>query len=446
MYRIVIVVLVSVVATTSVASANECANYADTLQVVGSVAWWPAEGDDITLSGDYAYVACDYIGVRTIDVSDPENPTVTSFIDSIADAYGVDVSGSYLYVAAEKFWVLDITTPASPAVVTSLVLPDPSFGVEVVGTKAYVAGGYSGLHVIDVSTPSQPAIDGSVDTPWKALEVAVSEGYAYVADGAGLVVVDVSDPTSPTVAGSVPSTLGDFRGVAVSGNYAYVATGVLDGSAGWGGFEVVDISIASAPVVVGSLYYGQPAHHVAIRDGYAFLPMGIPDYYWSAVGPSAKQPFVLQGLNIIDISVPSMPTLVNGIEAPDDAFGIALAGDYAYVGYENGFMVVDIDCETVTAVGGNIPQRLTLRNSPNPFNPSTMLSFDLPLDDEVQLSIYSVAGQKIRTLLSEFTPAGRHSVRWDGTNLRGEQVASGVYYALLRTPAETKIRKIVLVK
>jgi hypothetical protein len=74
-----------------------------------------------------------------------------------------------------------------------------------------------------------------------------------------------------------------------------------------------------------------------------------------------------------------------------------------------------------------------LANYPNPFSPATSIDYDLPRATDVSLSIYGVQGRRIRTLVSEHQPAGRHSVVWDGTDDGGRRVAAGVYWYVAET-------------
>ncbi len=86
-------------------------------------------------------------------------------------------------------------------------------------------------------------------------------------------------------------------------------------------------------------------------------------------------------------------------------------------------------------------------NYPNPFNPETHIPFFLPLPSRVQLEIFDAQGKRVRTLLAGFLGAGHHSLRWNGTNDRGEAVASGVYlYRLVGPHMASAFRKMVLVK
>ena len=86
------------------------------------------------------------------------------------------------------------------------------------------------------------------------------------------------------------------------------------------------------------------------------------------------------------------------------------------------------------------------QNYPNPFNPSTTISFNLPEESRVSLEIYDITGRKIRTLANGRYPAGSNRVVWDGTDSRGQAVASGVYVYRLSTDEHVTTRKLLLMK
>jgi hypothetical protein len=91
--------------------------------------------------------------------------------------------------------------------------------------------------------------------------------------------------------------------------------------------------------------------------------------------------------------------------------------------------------------------RLALhQNAPNPFNPVTEIRFELPGESFATLSIYDVEGRLVRRLLDGIRPAGLSAVVWDGTNERGERVASGIYLYRLRTPERAITKKMVMIK
>jgi cytochrome c peroxidase len=93
------------------------------------------------------------------------------------------------------------------------------------------------------------------------------------------------------------------------------------------------------------------------------------------------------------------------------------------------------------------PTRLTLgQNYPNPFNPETEISYTLPTGCQVELSVYNLLGQRIRTLVNEYQSSGQKTARWDGTDDAGQDVASGVYFYRIRAGELSHSRKMILMK
>jgi flagellar hook assembly protein FlgD len=64
----------------------------------------------------------------------------------------------------------------------------------------------------------------------------------------------------------------------------------------------------------------------------------------------------------------------------------------------------------------------------------------------VEVAIYNVVGQRIRTLVHEYQSAGEFKIRWDATNDRGDDVSTGIYLCSLRTTGFLLTRKIMLIK
>ncbi|NUM77340.1 Ig-like domain-containing protein [candidate division KSB1 bacterium] len=102
---------------------------------------------------------------------------------------------------------------------------------------------------------------------------------------------------------------------------------------------------------------------------------------------------------------------------------------------------------------GTLPQQFALhQNSPNPFNPETMMQFSLPEAAQVELSIYDLTGRRIKILLATQLPAGAHRVRWNGKDEAGQSLHSGVYFYTLRArmlhsgKTMTATRKLALIK
>jgi hypothetical protein len=86
------------------------------------------------------------------------------------------------------------------------------------------------------------------------------------------------------------------------------------------------------------------------------------------------------------------------------------------------------------------------QNYPNPFNPSTTIAFKMPQAGRVELKIFNVKGQLVKTLLSGEMKAGAHSVNWDGKDSQGKSSASGIYFCRLSAGKDVQSRKMLLIK
>jgi hypothetical protein len=100
---------------------------------------------------------------------------------------------------------------------------------------------------------------------------------------------------------------------------------------------------------------------------------------------------------------------------------------------------------------GPLPKDFALNNNfPNPFNSGTMISYDLPKEAQVSLTIYNLEGQPVRLLIQEIQPAGRHAINWNGTDQSGRPVGSGVYAYRLdvkgKDASYSAVKKMFLVK
>lgn len=138
-----------------------------------------------------------------------------------------------------------------------------------------------------------------------------------------------------------------------------------------------------------------------------------------------------------------------------DAHGQSYRDDAVDTGrtYHYELVVLTVDEELYRSPVATVTMRAhalaLMQNHPNPFNPKTTIAYDLPVVDATQpvrLSILDVSGRVVRTLVNEKQAGGSYSVDWEGRDDRGDEVASGVYIALLAVNGEQRTRKLVLVK
>jgi len=83
---------------------------------------------------------------------------------------------------------------------------------------------------------------------------------------------------------------------------------------------------------------------------------------------------------------------------------------------------------------------------PNPFNPTTTISFSIKEKAPVELVIYNILGQKVRTLVNQPLEPGEHSIVWNGTDNKGRSVASGIYFYRMKAGNYSETKKMVLKK
>jgi len=360
-----------------------------------------------------AFVATGVTGLRIVNIADPAHPVEIGYYDTPGEGFGVAVSGNYAYVAdgGSGLRVVNITNPAAPTEVGHCDTPGYAWCVAVSGNYAYVAS--DGLRVVDITNPAAPSEVGF--TPGQAEGVAVSGNYAYVAGGAdvGLRVVNIANPAHPVETGSC-DTPGYARGVAVSGNYAYVADDL-------GGLRVVGIANPAHPVEIGFCVTPGEAMGVAVSGNYAYVAGN--------------------GLWVVNITFPTAPTQVGFCNTP--GVGVAVSGNYAYVADGSYFGIYD--CSAATGISGQqVTHPITWKlsaNFPNPFNPATHISFDVPRAERVTVNVYNITGQFVQTLVNERLTPGTHMIRFDGANL-----PSGTYFYRLASPDFSATRKMVLIK
>ena len=113
---------------------------------------------------------------------------------------------------------------------------------------------------------------------------------------------------------------------------------------------------------------------------------------------------------------------------------------------------IDIGCYESQGYTGNEEElnpsvnALQLANYPNPFNPSTTISYSVPVDGNVTLSIYNAKGQLVNVLVNEHKNNGNYQMVWNGKDSSGNSVASGLYFTRLVSGGKSISKKLLLMK
>lgn len=102
---------------------------------------------------------------------------------------------------------------------------------------------------------------------------------------------------------------------------------------------------------------------------------------------------------------------------------------------------------SVTLAASSSPGEFELHPAfPNPFNPTTLLHYNVPYNTHLHMAVFDMTGRHVRTLLSQRQVAGHYSVTWDGTNETGELLGSGVYFIRCQIETLMRTQKVLLLR
>ncbi len=146
-------------------------------------------------------------------------------------------------------------------------------------------------------------------------------------------------------------------------------------------------------------------------------------------------------METFDLSAYHGPVLIRFHFASDEQYG--------FEGWYIDDVIVTTDIATDAGENGTPPSRGANRLDPaypNPFNPRTIVPFEMAERGAVEMKIFDAAGRLVRTLVERVYEQGRHTAVWDGKDNKGAAVASGVYFCRFRTGVYTATTRLALVR
>lgn len=435
---------------------------------------------------------------------------VDDYFPWVADVWGyVDEAGREfaLLCKGDGLLVIDCTDPANPVLASSVPAPVTGDDMKDVATwqhYAYACQEYGDIIIVDLSDPYDAVQVGAVPqgdlcypSPC-AFEPDGGSHNIFIDDLGRLFVAGVhfrsvliydltADPTNPTLLHAYSNEYN--HDIYAEGGRLYTCSP----GGPENGFEIVDASTPTAPVVLGHFTYPtlRYAHSCLVTEDRQWMLTGDEGsnghlFIWDTSDPAAAFPvaeyqtgpgnnsihtfqihgdlaylaYYEQGLCVLDISDPENPVEVGWYRdtAWDNvscSFGIyrGLWGVYAQQPSRNiyvsemcggGLYVLKYAPET-TSAGAVGADRIQLRISPNPARETIQLDASLEAAGPVDLVIYDASGRAVRALVSgEWRGVGDARWAWDRLDDSGRPSPSGVYYARLHQDRRTLTRKIVL--
>ncbi|MCX6639365.1 MAG: T9SS type A sorting domain-containing protein [bacterium] len=417
---------------------------------------------------------------KILDMSSPTNPVQIGLYT--LPPYGgisyLDTDGRFLYAIVtfsgnnmssfDSLLVLDVNNPTDPQYLSSYFLGDSyAYGIHHLALGdgyLYVTGDEHMLRIFDISDPTQLVQLSQQAFPIDPSELAVEGDYLYIGNEGSQVsgprIFDVSDPLHPELVGYYMAPAGYYQQIAVHDNLVYNTEHnslyIYDCSDATHNALGITITPLTLPVVI-------PASGGSF-DFYLFAQNSGPGLQSTDLWTKVIYPNGVIKSPVLGPSSASLDTGSTGWLRHQNVPGIAPAGTYTYITQAgnypngvwasdtlyfvklatgNGIMVGDWNCSEnpsteITATPGEFKLSGA---SPNPFNPTTTLTFTLPYPAKVSLEVFDINGRVVRAQHAAPLQAGEHIIVFDGSEL-----ASGVYLYRFSAGNATMTGKMVLMK
>ena len=437
---------------------------------------------DMTLTGNTILGASGGNGIKVLDMTVPQSPALLCIYSAQRNFQEVAVRDNLAYLAAQPggFLIVDVSDPSAMVQIGCLNTIGSATHLLLQGDYAYVAGNWQDSStIVNVSDPEHPFVAGQYYLNGHFADYVEDTGLAYACDTwYGIKIFDLSTPTNPALVGSYQDPSGGIVwDLAVDGDFLFAIAGYYDDLDDWYGDSLIVLNIGNpvAPVLVSMSDLAQDPKRIEIADGYAYIAGSNPD------------------LRVVDISNPAAPITVGTVNYTGTATGLQVVGDYVYLtGYGylrainaanpthlvptgnyklpqqapldvvvqdevafvcNGERFETYDCSAASPlaefsgieappVGSSAPEICNLmRVRPNPFNPTTAISYQLSADSHVKLQVFDISGRPVATLVDGWGKAGLHEVTFDGSNL-----PSGIYIYRITAGNWSASEKMILLK
>ena len=351
------------------------------------------------INGTTAFLADREIGFRTVNLNDPYHISEFAHTNSIgAEGQDVAVKGDFAYVT-EYGWglgcgvaVFEISNPAEPESLSYVYTEHGGEQIVIDGDYAYVTG-YSDLYTFSLANPAVPlCVDSQLlNTRDEYRGLTVLNGYLYYGCESSFYAYNLSNPAVPQLVGSCNLGGGSALDLAAAGEYVYVADG-------FNGTRIVDVSDPANP------------NEINWIDGYCVCSV--------AAVRNIIIINDLTRISIWDVTNPLNPTLEGYYSTYEYIIDMEIQGQHLFTTSESDFNVYQVDALTgIVAPQEVTPFEYVLYPCyPNPFNSTLTIPFTLTNQSEAIITIHNILGQKVHQF--DFPPLspGEHRIMWDASS------------------------------
>lgn len=406
-----------------------------TATLVNTIDTWFSRAHNIFIDDGYAYVigTNNGGGMHILDLSDPVNPTRSSYYTGSGYIHDVYVWDDTVVACAEDVYdLVDVTNKNSAQLISSsIALPgiyahsgwmteDKRY---FFGTEEFNSIDITVWDLVDRTSWNLVVPSWEMPTGSTVHNLFIKGDYAHVSYYSdGYVVLDISDPLNPILAG-------DYNTSSMWGCYPYLPSGITICSDMDDGLYVFQFD-GSVPVELSSFTAKTNENSVLLS--------------WETVTEKNNQGFEIERkveddfITIGFVSGYGTTTESKQYSYQDKSLD---NGVYEYrlkqIDFDGSFEYSDVVEVEVSSMNTFVLEQ----NYPNPFNPSTNIKFNLPSSDFTNLSIYNMVGEKVSELVNEVIPAGEHNLNFNASNL-----PSGIYIAKLSAGTFNQTIKMTLLK
>ncbi len=308
--------------------------------------------------GEYAFVNCLYAGLQVVRVADVIEPVEAHSLLDGATVRDLVVEGNLACLLSwqslrSHFHAVSLSDPTRLETIGSLPFHDDAYRFVLDGPYAFVTAGDRGLTVLDIRDPATPTVVTELEIAGSALYIAQAGDYAYLGVlgtmHSHLIVVDITDPQDPVQVAEIDCATTP-HGMARSGNFLFISEHE-DGALRYGtDLETIDISDPLNPTPAGSYFMESVfAQDLRVEGDVLYAS------FWDPLGSS--------GVQLLDITNP-LGIQALGCHIITEGFGseVCLAGDVAYVaGGTRRLDVLDVSDPSVPTLLHSVPTTFAVR-------------------------------------------------------------------------------------
>ncbi len=292
---------------------------------------------------NYLYIAYGEGGLKIIDITDPkEFEFLSSFDSQVQNVIDVIVKDNTAYVADmyKGIFILDVLNPQNPILLSNLTIDGRIHSIFLWNNFLIINSREMGIRIVDISNPNAPSLVRSYKTPEISLSCAVYKNYLYIADSKSLEILQISNDGELKFVGRILSEF-DIEDLFIEQDRLYVVdtegANIFVGSPNRDDnvktiLKIFSLTNASSPTLLGKYetekVTTEKSRRLFVKDNIAYLSVGF------------------DGIEIIDVSNPSAPTIYSKIEPPENSLkyhGIFIKDNLAFVGIDwGGIEVIDI--------------------------------------------------------------------------------------------------------